>query len=52
MASSTLDRAVEVVEQKPTASVEDLAKGERRATVEGKAFTGEARAWNSRAQID
>jgi len=55
MASATLERAVEVVEEKPAeakVSVEDLAKGESRAKVEGNAFTGAARAWNAVAQID
>lgn len=50
MASATLEKAVEVVADKTTPA--EAAKSESRAQVGGSARTGEARAWNSRAQVD
>lgn len=54
MATGTLDRQTEVVADKSAAakSVVDTAKSESRAQVDGSAMTGEARAWNARAQVD
>jgi hypothetical protein len=54
MATSTLERQTEVVADKAReqASVADAAKSESREEVSGSGQTGEARAWNARAQVD
>jgi hypothetical protein len=54
MATATLERNTEVVADKARAqaSVADAAKSESREEVTGSASTGEARAWNAKAQVD
>jgi hypothetical protein len=54
MATATLEKETEVVADKgrAQASVADAAKSESRDEVTGSGFTGEARAWNARAQVD
>lgn len=52
MASATLEREVEVTKAPAAVSVEDAARTETRARVEGSGATSEARAWNAQAQID
>lgn len=54
MATATLEKETVVVTDKARAqaSVADAAKSESRDGVSGSGWTGEARAWNARAQID
>lgn len=54
MATATLEKQTEVVADKARAqaSVADAAASESRDEVSGSGMTGEARAWNARAQID
>jgi hypothetical protein len=54
MATSTLERVTEVVADKSaaTASVEDTARAESKARVEGSGSTETSRAWSAKAQID
>lgn len=54
MATATLERTTEVVRTPAAAavSVEDVAKGESKAKVEGSGSTKTARAWGAKAQVD
>jgi hypothetical protein len=54
MATTTLERVTEVVEDKTVAaaSVEDVARAEDKDRVEGSGATETSRAWSAKAQID